>query len=303
MDGVTFRRDYRTDPTLGDRVFTLLGEVFPGIGLDEARRRAERFGAPWEEASTPFVREVEGRLVSHVGLLDLPLVVAGRPVRVGGVHGVATHPGHRRQGLFRSLIEEALAYAAPRYRTLVLTTAHPEYFEPFGFRAIPESVFVSPAPAAPAPLAGRLLDLSSGADRSLMHRLLDRRAPLSRVLSLGPERCVWAFYEAGSELRYLPALDAVIAGERAGELLRLFDVVAPQAPSLADVVAAWPGAIREVVAFFNPDALGPDFRPRPHDLTGGPWSMDQSGENGVLMVRGSLAVEGLPLMLGRGARC
>lgn len=300
---MTFRRDYRADPTLADRVFELLGGVFPGIGLDQARRGAERFGAPWEGASTPFVREVEGRLVSHVGLLEIQLVVAGRALRVGGVHGVATRPGHRRQGLFRSLIEEAIAYAAPRYRTLLLTTAHPEYFEPFGFRAIPESVFVSPAPPAPAPLTSRLLDLSSDADRSLMHRLLDRRAPLSRVLALGPEKCVWAFYEAGSELRYLPALDAVIVGEQAGDLLRLFDVVAPRAPSLAEIVAGWPGAVREVVAFFNPDALGPDFRPRPHDLAGGPWSMDPGGDNGMLMVRGPLAVEGLPLILGRGGRC
>jgi hypothetical protein len=31
-------------------------------------------------------------------------------------------------------MEELLQYTAGRYETLILTTEHPEYFEPFGFR-------------------------------------------------------------------------------------------------------------------------------------------------------------------------
>jgi predicted N-acetyltransferase YhbS len=174
--GVSWRRRYDREPELADRVFGLLESVFPGVGA--ARAAAARLGASWESASTPFVREDGDRVIAHVGLLELPLVVEGRSIRVGGVHGVATDPARRRAGLYRSLLDELLAFAADRYETVVLTTAHPEYFRGFGFRVIPEFVFRFPVRRPAAPTRVRTLDVADPADRAIVQRLLRRRAVL-----------------------------------------------------------------------------------------------------------------------------
>src|SRR5262245_9520682 len=99
-------------------LFDLLEETFPGV--DAARARAQEFGATWESVSTPFVVEERGRILSHVGLLSIPLVIDGRRVVVGGVHGVATRAELRRRGLYRSLMERLLPHADARNATLIL---------------------------------------------------------------------------------------------------------------------------------------------------------------------------------------
>src|SRR2546426_12136155 len=118
---MSYRDSYATNLALCDRVFELLERVFPGVRA--ARIGAELLGATWGSVSTPFVRVEDERVVSHVGLLVLPLHVMGRAITVGGVHGVATHPDFRRRGYYRALMEELLPYADQRYQTLVLTTA------------------------------------------------------------------------------------------------------------------------------------------------------------------------------------
>lgn len=301
---MTFRRSYADDPGLVDRVFELLGAVWPDLPLAEARVAAARFGAPWEAASTPFVREDGGGVVSHVGLLELSLFVNGQIQRTGGVHGVATHPACRRQGLYRSVMVELLEWASPRYATLVLTTAHPEFFEPFGFRVCPEHVFVARVRGVARPVPARRLDpLRHAADRELLHRLIERRVPLSRVLSLAPEKSVWGFTELASEIRYAANVDIAVVAERAGPVLRVYDVIAGRTPDLAQVLAVWGEPVEEVVTFFNPDRMGDGFVAVPHPVAGGELSMDAAGDNTWLMVRGRGLPAGSPMMLARGGRC
>lgn len=297
------RSSYADEPGLGDRVFDLLDVVFTGVRA--ARAHGEAFGATWESVSTPFVaRDAGGRVLSHAGLMSFPLTVLGRAVTAGAVHGVATHPDQRRQGLYRAAMEELLAYAAGRHTLLFLTTSHPEYFEPFGFRVVPESVFrarVRPRPGSPAPCT---LDLpGSAADRALMHRLLESRTPVSQVLGVGPEKACWAFYEFRSPVRYLPELETAVVAERREGRLFLYDAIGPRVPRLDELLDGLGETADEVVACFAPDLLGGPFAAEPHDLGGGPLAL-QPGEAGwVFMVRGPFAAEGQPLMLPRPARC
>ena len=298
-----YRRSYALDPTLCDRVFDLLTTVFYPA-LNEARHAAERFGATWESVSTPFVRFENDCLVSHVGLLTLPLVVRGRPITAGGVHGVATHPEARRRGYYRAIMEALFDYAAPLYETLALTTAHPEYFTPFGFRVVPESVFVRSVPVQRRPGRLRPVDPHGVHDRALVHRLLEARAPHSGLLAVGLDKAVFAFNETGTgQLAYSGALDLLVVSDRVGGTLRLLELIGPTIPSLERLLEEMGGEVSEVVTFFPPDRLGPGFVSRPHDLAGGVYSMDRGGDNTYLMVRGPFAAEGLPLMLSRSARC
>ncbi|HSE99160.1 MAG TPA: GNAT family N-acetyltransferase, partial [Blastocatellia bacterium] len=132
---------FSNDPALSQKLFDLLDTVFPGVR--QVAQNARALAASWESISTPFIHFEDDRAVSHVGVIELPLVLLGRTVRVGSIHGVATHPDYRRRGHFGRLIEEAIEYCAGRYETLILTTEHPEYFEPFGFRVVQEHLFTT----------------------------------------------------------------------------------------------------------------------------------------------------------------
>ena len=121
------QHSFSTDPTLGERLFDLLDTVFPGLRQVAANARA--LGAPWESVSTPFIVREGARVLSHVGVIELSLIVLGEKVTVGSIHGVATHPDCRRRGHYRQVVEESLRYCDQRYATQILTTEHPEYFE------------------------------------------------------------------------------------------------------------------------------------------------------------------------------
>ena len=68
-----FQRSFADDRTLSERLFPLLETAFPGIS--GAKQHAGTLGAPWEAASTPFVYLEGGVAISHVGVLEIPLVV------------------------------------------------------------------------------------------------------------------------------------------------------------------------------------------------------------------------------------
>jgi len=282
---------FSADPYLFSALFDLLDLVFPGI-----RRGAEgirTLGVSWESASTPFVRWADGRIVSHVGVIPLPLMVMGRRVTTATLHAVATHPDYRRRGYFRQAMEEALAYCAGRYETVLLTTEHPEYYTSFGFRHVQECRFVARISAAGGPGA-RLLELSRPADLALLHRLLAERETASNMVGVTGDKTVFMFNESGQPLYYVEALDAALCLEREGERLRLYDVVAPRMPPLDALAARLPWPIAEVEIYFSPDRLAVEAEATPYLL-------DHDGPS-YLMVRGPFAAEGQPFTLPRSAR-
>lgn len=292
---------YQADPTLGDRVFDLLDITFPG--MRDARANGEAFGARWEDSSTPFIVEAAGAVITHVGLLSIPLRVMGAEVVCGGIHGVATHPGHRHRGLFRDTLERAMAFASTRFETLLLTTLHREYFEPFGFRVVPESIFRYRPRVRPTSVPSRALDLNRRDDRALAHRLLAERSPVSDVLGVGPEKASWAFYEYRSAIRYIESVDAAVSADLANGTLRLYDVVGSSIPSIETIAAAYEAPVAEVVSYLTPDRLDGAFASEPHDLRGGADALEPGTPDDVFMVRGPFAAEGHTLMLPRPARC
>jgi len=89
--------------------------AFPGIGAHV--EAAGALGLDWGEVSTPFVKIVGGEVVSHVGVLSLPLVIEGRAVTAAGIHAVCTHPDHRRRGHYRAVMNEGRTRCPPTVRT------------------------------------------------------------------------------------------------------------------------------------------------------------------------------------------
>ncbi len=286
-----YKRTYRNDSALSGRVFDLLDTAFPY--LRPAARSGPGLGPPWEAQSTPFVRFHGDLAITHVGLLEIPFVLMGRRGNVGGIHAVCTHPAHRRRGYFRQVMTEVLHDCDQRYETLLLYTAQPELYEPFGFRVLGEHLFRAPWSAAPRGTGGfRQLDLYEPSDLRLAERLVAAREPVSNTVGVVEDVGLFGFNEGQRPLHYAEDLEVIVSLERDGSRLKLFDVVGPRLCTLADIIERLPQPIDEIEFYFSPDRFDVAARAVPHVV-----------EGDYLMVRGAFAVEGQPFMIPRSARC
>ena len=286
------QQSFSTDPTLGERLFDLLDTVFPG--LRQVADNARALGAPWESVSTPFIVREGARVLSHVGVIELSLIVLGEKVTVGSIHGVATHPDCRRRGYYRQVVEEALRYCDQRYATQILTTEHPEYFQPFGFRVVQEQVFTVRYQPARHGNGMRLLDLDDARNVTLLHRLLETRTSVPQVVGVANEKAVFCFNEGSRPLSYAEDLDVILCLEQEGTRLTLFDVVGPQIPPLSALVERMPQPVGEVSICFSPDRLAVAAEAKP-------YIFEHDGLS-YFMVRGPFAAEWHPFSLPRSAR-
>jgi ribosomal protein S18 acetylase RimI-like enzyme len=284
-----YQCSYAADAALSEAVFGLLDTWLPGIRT--AADQARRLDWAWERVSTPFAYFEDGTLLSHVGVLEMPVFWMGAAQRVGGIHAVCTHPEHRRRGLFRRVIEEALGYCDERYETVQLTTAHPEYYEPFGFRVARERVFIAEVRSRGGRAGLRPLDFGTSRDLGLLDRLLEQREPVSRVVGVVNEKACFKFSQAESELLYSEALHVVLSLRLRGGRLELYDVVGPRVPSLGALLEEIERPVEEVAIHFSPDRLEVATRPEP-----------VPSEYGVFMVRGPFPAEGRDFMLPPPAR-
>lgn len=283
---------FSKDLSLSARLFDLLDVVFPGIKQVASNARA--MGASWESVSTPFICFEGEQAISHVGVIELPLVLLGRQVKVGSIHGVATQPHYRGRGYFRQAIESALHYADSRYETLILTTEHPEYFQPFGFRVVSEHLFRFKPDSKEGRDQMRLLDTGNASDIELLHRLLETREPVSNVVGVSSEKGVFCFNEGSRPLYYIRELDIMVCLEIEGRQLRLFDIVGPNVPSLAALLERVPYSFEEVLINFSPDKLSIEAEPIFH-------LFDHDGPS-YFMARGPFDAEGHAFSLPRSAR-
>ncbi len=284
---------YADQPGLLDRVFSLLDLAFPG--LPDGARMLEPLGLRWDHASTPFLVIEDDQILSHVGVLEVPMFLDGVERLVGGIHAVCTHPRHRRRGYFRLAMEEALAWCDERYATTLLIGGPPQLYEPFGFRVVHESRFVAPV-EKPAKASGRnslrRLALDHPADLCILHRLLDNRAPISRHLGVVRERAVFLFTQGAQPMWYAEDIDAIFCMQIASETLCIYDLVATRIPTLDEVLECIDTPLKQVEVYFIPDQLDTWLTSQRHMVDEDSW----------LMARGDFPDFGGGLMLPRSCR-
>lgn len=300
MHSYPFQQSFADNPTLKKQIFHLLETCFPGI--TQAEHESLSLGYPWEKVSTPFVRFHGELAITHVGVLELPLVVMGHPVRVGGIHAVGTRPEFRRRGYYRQVMTEVLQYCASRYDTLLLTTGQPALYEPFGFRVLQEHIFIASCPASGGIPGFRPLQVRAPRDLQVVERLLETRLPVSHILGTVREKAVFSFNAGKLPLYYAADLDVIVSFVLEGTQLTLFDIVGSQLPPLGTILQRLPQRIEHVVTYFSPDCLEADFRAVPHTLMDPPGALGGEGPD-FLMIRGPFAAEDQPCMLPRSARC
>jgi len=266
-----FETDSFATPARRTQVYRLLGTAFGG--MDSAIPKMEPLGAVWHELSTPFVIWKDGEPVSHVGVLEIDLVVEGESLRVPGIHAVCTHPDHRGRGHARELMERALVHIDARFETSILFADVPAMYEKFGYRTLPQSRFTASVQSE----RGRGFEPFRDVRR--IHEMLAVREPVSNVL--GCVRTEYMFFcdlllaGLGLESVYHAAdLVAVVVYRVDDGVLNLFDVVARELPSLEQILNRVDAPIREIRFGFTPDRFGEaDASPLEDDIfmVRGPW--------------------------------
>jgi len=271
------------DPRRRGELMALLASAFPSLPVKVDAARA--LGFDWDPVTTPFVDHADGRIVSHVGVLDVPLRLDGRAVRVAGIHAVCTLPAYRRRGHYRRAMEQALAFVEPRWELAQLYTDQPELYEPFGFRVVPTLRWEASRPEAPAPVPATARPVDAVADLPELGAALSRRTPISQryaamddgwlfgidaLLSTGDLSLVWR----------VPGHALFVAGRVEAERFTLCDVIGPELPTWTELAPLLPGRGPVRLAFT------PDRFPDAHARRLGPAG------DGFYMVRGPFPLDG-----------
>lgn len=289
------KADYH-DPVVRRAIYDLYDTSFNK--LSERIAISDALGSVWHEVSTAFVAFEDGIAVSHTGVIEIPMVIGGQKRTVAGIHAVCTRPAYRGRGFSTAMIREALEYADSRTDVAILATAITDFYEPFGFRPVPENRFRIAWSGDRTQTGTPARRLSSGNrdDVRLLHELLRRRTHVSNVIaSVDPG---WLFIidevlnsRGFDRLYHIPDLDAVVACEYTDERLVLLDIVAPQPIPLDQVVPRMPIEPEHVETTFTPDRVWD-----------GEYTLLPSDPDDCLMVRGNASIPA-PCALSQLARC
>ncbi len=269
------------------RVLQFLEGVFAGLG--SGVERCEGQGFFW--TSRPFIREERGEIVSHVGLLEYPVLVEGVRCRAAALHAVATRESHRGQGLASSLIEEAIEWARGRYDFLVLYTKIPAFYEPFSFARVEECRFRLECAREKGRQALEPLEAAE------VRRLFCEREMLSGQVwvedrgEIAPLNALFEGFPHFWSFHYAPAIDAILSFVVKEKTVHLFDVIARKIPTLEMILDHLPCEIDEIYFYFSPERLTDEALPQPYSHYGD-----------LLMVRG-VWPEVKPFMVPPLSRC
>lgn len=68
----------------------------------------EQSGPPeeWDSVELHCLGLLGGRMVTHAGLVERQITIAGQPLTAAGVGGVCTHPDYQRRGYARAILED-----------------------------------------------------------------------------------------------------------------------------------------------------------------------------------------------------
>lgn len=246
------------EPQAADAYARLLQEVF-----DFVPRRAPVPDPHWHVLA---LFEPQGACVAGIEIAELGLVLDGEASVAMAIRLAGVALSHRGRGLFRTLMEHALAACAQRAgaKPILLYTEDEALYTRFGFAPLVQHAFVGLAPS-PTPSAAARPVLRAEAIE-LIDRLAPRRAPVSLQCAVrgGTDLLRANVEESDLRLAFLDAADALVIYEQEAELV-IVDIVAAVIPTMATIVGALAPDARRVRTLFTPDRLAWDATPVPDD--------------------------------------
>lgn len=272
-------------------LFTFLDQSFPGMHAN--MNHCEAIGFPW--ASKPFIKEENGEIVSHVGVLEYPTLINGKFRKIAAIHAVCTKESHRGKQIASDLMKKTLAAVTQTHEAVVLYTGIPEFYERLSFKKIQEYRFH--LPLAHKRGTRSFHHVVSPKDDNLFKRLYKEAVPLSNRVwvkddgTIASFNALYATYPTYWSFAYSPSLNVMISWHIEGKTLHLYDVVGSQIPTLEEILEHLPKDIAEIYFYFSPDLLTNKAIPEAYLY-----------DHGHLMVHGNLPEIG-PFMIAPLTRC
>ena len=283
--GLTLRQDYFDDPSAWNALVDLLQDTF---SIDVSI--LDQFDGP-DRTSMPFgYFDADGRCVANFSAFSMPMIINGRVVKAAGYQSGAVRPEWRKRGLYRDLMQRAFAHTATEgYELDLLLTDKPALYERYGFRILPQHIFVAQTPTLQkSDLSARQLSLDAPDDLRLIKTLLQDRQPASAQFAVVRQMEMFLLNASFNSAIRLTALgdDTVVAWTFDGATFWLLDIVGTAIPSLATIVSALDIEPERIEICFSPDRLDCEVSLEPYEG----YTM--------LMVRGKAAADIVgPLML------
>ena len=283
--GLTLRQDYFDDPSAWNALVDLLQDTF---SIDVSI--LDQFDGP-DRTSMPFgYFDADGRCVANFTAFSMPMIINGRVVKAAGYQSGAVRPEWRKRGLYRDLMQRAFAHTATEgYELDLLLTDKPALYERYGFRILPQHIFVAQTPTLQkSDLSARQLSLDAPDDLRLIKTLLQDRQPASAQFAVVRQMEMFLLNASFNSAIRLTALgdDTVVAWTFDGATFWLLDIVGTAIPSLATIVSALDIEPERIEICFSPDRLDCEVSLEPYEG----YTM--------LMVRGKAAADIVgPLML------
>ncbi len=283
--GLTLRQDYFDDPSAWNALVDLLQDTF---SIDVSI--LDQFDGP-DRTSMPFgYFDADGRCVANFTAFSMPMIINGRVVKAAGYQSGAVRPEWRKRGLYRDLMQRAFAHTVTEgYELDLLLTDKPALYERYGFRILPQHIFVAQTPTLQkSDLSARQLSLDAPDDLRLIKTLLQDRQPASAQFAVVRQMEMFLLDASFNSAIRLTALgdDTVVAWTFDGATFWLLDIVGTAIPSLATIVSALDIEPERIEICFSPDRLDCEVSLEPYDG----YTM--------LMVRGKAAADIVgPLML------
>ncbi|MFS8046772.1 GNAT family N-acetyltransferase [Rhizobium sp. BR 314] len=262
--GLTLRQDYFDDPSAWKGLVDLLQDTFSiDVGIQD------KFGGP-DRGSMPFgYFDGEGRCVASFSAFSMPMMISGRAVKAAGYQSGAVRPEWRERGLYRDLMRRAFERtAAEGYELDLLLTDKPELYERYGFRIVPQHVFIAQMPKLQkSDRAARQLSLETPDDLHLIQTLLQSRQPVSERFAVIEQMEMFLLNACFNPAIRLTALgdDAVIAWTFDGATFWLLDVAGTAIPSLATILSALDVEPNRIEICFSPDRLDCEASIEPYE--------------------------------------
>ena len=283
--GLTLRQDYFDDPSAWNALVDLLQDTF---SIDVSI--LDQFDGP-DRTSMPFgYFDADGRCVANFTAFSMPMIINGRVVKAAGYQSGAVRPEWRKRGLYRDLMQRAFAHTVTEgYELDLLLTDKPALYERYGFRILPQHIFVAQTPTLQkSDLSARQLSLDAPDDLRLIKTLLQDRQPASAQFAVVRQMEMFLLNASFNSAIRLTALgdDTVVAWTFDGATFWLLDIVGTAIPSLATIVSALDIEPERIEICFSPDRLDCEVSLEPYEG----YTM--------LMVRGKAAADIVgPLML------
>jgi len=264
VHGLALRQDYFDDPSAWKGLVDLLQDTFSiDVGIQD------QFGGP-DPSSMPFgYFDGEGRCVANFSAFSMPMMINGRTVKAAGYQSGAVRPEWRERGLYRDLMRRAFERtAAEGYELDLLLTDKPELYEQYGFRTVPQHVFIAQMPKLQkSEKAARQLSLEAPDDLHLVQTLLQNRQPVSERFAVIEQTEMFLLNAYFNPAIRLTALgdDAVIAWTFDGATFWLLDVAGTTIPSLATIVSALDIEPDRIEICCSPDRLNCETSIEPYE--------------------------------------